>query len=95
MIVEGLITFILVAAMFYVAPGVLSAVKGATPEIIATGNASTAAAAGKIYDPTLAASSTQIATTVVGGLNLASITVIMMGVGLLIGGFMLIRMKQQ
>jgi hypothetical protein len=91
MIVEGVITFIIVASLFYVAPGVLAAVQAAAPVVTATGNESTAAAAGMIYNPTLAASQTSINTIVAGGLNLSAIAMIMLGIGLMIGGFMLVR----
>jgi hypothetical protein len=76
LIVEGVITFIIAAALFYVAPGVLSSIKTAAPATA---------------DDALNASATQIATTVAGGLNLSSISLIMLGIGIMIGGFMLIR----
>ena len=79
MIVEGVITFIIVASLFYVAPGVLAAVQEAAPQVCATTN------------PTLAASQTSINTIVAGGLNLSAIALIMLGIGLMIGGFMLVR----
>jgi hypothetical protein len=79
MIVEGLISFILVAALFYVSPGVLSAVQAAAPSVNSTSN------------PALAASQTAINSTVAGGLNLAAITLIMIGIGLMIAGFMIVR----
>jgi uncharacterized membrane protein len=78
-IVEGVITFIIAAALFYVAPGVLSSIKSAAPVSI---------------DTQLNASQVQIATTVAGGLNLSSISLIMLGIGIMIGGFMLIRGRQ-
>jgi hypothetical protein len=78
-IIEGLITFIIAAALFYVAPGVLSSIKSAAPVSI---------------DDQLNASQVQIATTVAGGLNLSSISLIMLGIGIMIGGFMLIRGRQ-
>jgi len=80
LIVEGVITFIIAAALFYVAPGVLSSIKDASPVPA---------------DATLNASATQIATTVAGGLNLSSISLIMLGIGIMIGGFMLIRGGQR
>ena len=79
MIVEGVITFIIVAALFYVAPGVLSAVATAAPTVNSTAQ------------PALAASQTSINTIVAGGLNLSAIALIMLGIGLMIGGFMLER----
>lgn len=80
LIVEGIITFIIVAALFYVAPGVLGSIKTAVPTTT---------------DPSLNAASGQIGTTVSGGLNLATISVIMLGIGLMIGGFMFIRGRKQ
>jgi hypothetical protein len=82
LIVEGVITFIVAAALFYVAPGVLGAIKTAAPPVLAT------------TDAGLNASQTQIGTTVAGGLNLSSISLIMLGIGIMIGGFMLIRGRQ-
>ena len=83
LIVEGVITFIIVAALFYVAPGVLAAVQAAAPTVNSTSN------------PTLAASQTSINTIVAGGLNLSAIAMIMLGIGLMIGGFMLVRGYRQ
>jgi len=83
MIVEGVITFIIVAALFYVAPGVLAAVATAAPTVNAT------------TQPALAASATSIGTIVAGGLNLSAIALIMLGIGLMIGGFMLVRGYRQ
>jgi hypothetical protein len=79
MIVEAVITFIIVAALFYVAPGVLGSIKSAAPVVLST------------TDAGLNASQTQISTTVSGGLNLSSISMIMMGIAIMIGGFMLVR----
>jgi hypothetical protein len=81
-IVEGVITFIIAAALFYVAPGVLGAIKTAAPIVLST------------TDAGLNASQAQISTTVSGGLNLSSISLIMLGIGIMIGGFMLIRGRQ-
>jgi hypothetical protein len=78
MIVEGIITFIITAALFYVAPGVLSAVVVAAPSVCSSQTA-------------LVASQTSIANIVAGGLNLSAISLIMLGIGLMIGGFMLVR----
>lgn len=83
MLVEGVITFIIVAALFYVAPGVLGAIKTAAPLVTAA------------QDAGLNASQTQISTTVSGGLNLSSISMIMLGIGIMIGGFMLVRGYRQ
>jgi hypothetical protein len=90
MLVEGVITLIIVAAMFYVAPGVLGSVKSAAPLVL-----STAGTPGLPVDAALNASQTTIATTVSGGLNLSAISMIMLGIGLMIGGFMLIRGQRQ
>ena len=78
MLVEGVITFIIVAALFYVAPGVLFSVSNAAPVVTDANN-------------TLNATQTSIGTTIAGGLNLSSISMIMMGIGIMIGGFMLVR----
>lgn len=79
MLVEGIITLIIVSALFYVAPGVLGSVKTAAPIVTAA------------TDAGLNASQTTIGTTVAGALNLSSIGLIMLGIGIMIGGFMLIR----
>jgi len=78
-LVEGVITFIIVASLFYVAPGVLGSIKTAAPVVLST------------TDAGLNASQGQISTTVSGGLNLSSISMIMLGIGIMIGGFMLVR----
>jgi hypothetical protein len=83
MIVEGVITFIIVAALFYVSPGVLAAVATAAPTVNSTSQSA------------LAASQTSINTIVAGGLNLSAIALIMLGIGLMIGGFMLVRGYRQ
>ena len=89
MIVEGVITFIIAAALFYVAPGVLGSIKTASPAVYAA--AAVGVPEGANVDAALNASQSQIATTVSGGLNLSSISLIMLGIGIMIGGFMLIR----
>ena len=92
MIVEGVITFIIAAALFYVAPGVLGSIKTASPMVYSAANSTAAyVPAGANVDAALNASQSQIATTVSGGLNLSSISLIMLGIGIMIGGFMLIR----
>jgi len=83
MLVEGIITLIIVSALFYVAPGVLSSVRSASP-----GVAYSATDEGLIA---LNTSQTTIGTTVAGALNLSTIGLIMLGIGIMIGGFMLIR----
>jgi hypothetical protein len=92
MLVEGIITLIIVAALFYVAPGVLYSVKVAAPFVASNYSAtnSTGVVAGGVANP-LNASQGSIATTAVGALNLSSIGLIMLGIGLMIGGFMLVR----
>ena len=87
MLVEGVITLIIVASLFYVAPGVLGSVKASAPLVLAAGGLTP----GLPVDSALNASQTTIATTVAGGLNLSAISMIMLGIGLMIGGFMLIR----
>ena len=79
MLVEGIITLIIVAALFLVAPGVLSAVSSAVPTITAA------------EDAGLNLAQQNIATTAAGALSLSSIGMIMLGIGVLIGGFLLIR----
>jgi hypothetical protein len=88
-LVEGVITFIIVAALFYVAPGVLGAVKTAAPGVCADMNCFNST--GRPIDVGLNASITQVSSTVSGGLNLSSISMIMLGIGIMIGGFMLVR----
>ena len=82
MLVEGIITIILVGSLFYVAPSILSTVSSSAPTVNSTLN------------PALAASRTSINAIAAGGLNLAAISVIMLGIGLMIAGFMLVRTKQ-
>jgi hypothetical protein len=60
-----------------VAPGVLYAVQNASPYVPPT----------SIFNN----SQVQVGTVSAGGLNLASISLIMLGIGLMIGGFMLVR----
>jgi hypothetical protein len=92
-LVEGVITFIIVAALFYVAPGVLGSIKTASP--IVCGDSTCSNVTGGAIDAGLNASQTQISTTVAGGLNLSSISMIMLGIGIMIGGFMLVRGYRQ
>jgi hypothetical protein len=77
MLVEGVITLIIVAALFYVAPGVLNSVNTAAPLVPAASP--------------LNASQISIGTTAAGALNLSSIGLIMLGIGIMIGGFALIK----
>jgi hypothetical protein len=89
MIVEGVITFIIAAALFYVAPGVLGSIKTASPFVCSVAGGGCGS-----VDAGLNSSQAQIGTTVAGGLNLSSISLIMLGIGIMIGGFMLIRGRQ-
>ena len=95
MIVEGVITLIIVGALFYVAPGVLATVRSSAPVVYAAtvpyGGSTGTQNASWIIDPALNASVGTIGTTAVGALNLSAVSVIMLGIGLMIGGFMLIR----
>ena len=74
---EGVITLIIVASLFYVAPGVLNSVSIASPYVPPTS--------------VLNATQVSIGTTAAGALNLSAIGLIMLGIGIMIGGFMLIR----
>jgi hypothetical protein len=87
MLMEGVITLIIVAALFYVAPGVMNSVQ------TSTGLICTNAAQGGCVQGSAALNATQatIATTAAGALNLSAIGLIMLGIGIMIGGFMLIR----
>ena len=85
-LVEGVITFIIVASLFYVAPGVLASVRTSAPLVCSVAGGGCAS-----VDAALNSSAAQIGTTTAGGLNLSSITLIMLGIGLMIGGFMLVR----
>jgi hypothetical protein len=76
-LVEGIITFIIVASLLMVAPGVLYSVQSAAPYVPQT----------SIFNAT----QVQIGTVSAGGLNLSAISLIMLGIGLMIGGFMLVR----
>jgi hypothetical protein len=93
LIVEGVISFIIIAALFYVAPGVLGLIKISAPRVY--GNAADSLAASGYYDPALNATGASISTSVSGGLSLSSLAIIMLGVGLMIGGFMFIRGRKQ
>jgi hypothetical protein len=78
-IVESVITFIIVAAIFYVAPGVLGLMKTSAPTVLDT------------TDPALNSSVTSIGGVVSGGLSISSISVLLFGVGIMIAGFMMFR----
>ena len=81
MIVEGLIMFIILGALLYVAPGTLGQVKTAAPIVTAA------------QDQALNNSVTAISTSVGGGLSLSGIAPIMLGIGLMIAGFAYIRSR--
>jgi hypothetical protein len=90
MLIEGIITLIIVAALFYVAPGVLYAVYTSQPLIVTVVNEATAP--GHVLgSAAMNASQQSILTTSVGALNLSAVGLIMLGIGIMIGGFMLIR----
>lgn len=65
------------------APGVLGLIKVSAPTVTAT------------QDAALNASQTGISTTVSGGLSISSISMLLMGLAILIGGFMLIKMRKR
>jgi hypothetical protein len=89
-IVEAVITFIIVAALFYVAPGVLGAIKVASP-VVCGDLTCINASPGRVLDAGLNASQLSMSTTIAGGLNLSTISMIMMGIAIMIGGFMMVR----
>jgi hypothetical protein len=82
MIVEALISFITIAALFYVAPGTLGLIKVSAPTVTSA------------QDVALNASVTRIGGAVSGGLSISSIVLLLMGLAILIGGFMLIKMRK-
>lgn len=71
MLMEGVITLIIVAALFYVAPGVMSSVATAAPAVCST------------TQPALYTAQTAINGTAAGALNLASIGLIMLGIAIM------------
>lgn len=81
MLVEGLIAFIIISALLYVAPGTLGQVKQAAPVVLST------------TDAALNSSQSTISTSVGGGLSLSGIAPIMLGIGLMIAGFAYIRQR--
>jgi hypothetical protein len=98
MLMEGVITLIIVAAIFYVAPGVMYSVSKSSGTIVTAaadvGNTSglcITSGCGVLGSPALNASQVSIGTTAAGALNLSTIGLIMLGIGIMIGGFMLIR----
>lgn len=88
-LVEGLIAFIIIAALLYVTPGTLGQVKTAAPTVC--GDQNCANATGRVMDVALNTSVGTISTSVGGGLSLSGIAPIMLGIGLMIAGFAYIR----
>jgi hypothetical protein len=82
-IVEAIISFITLAALFYIAPGTLGLIKVSAPTVTAT------------TDAGLNSSVSTIGGTVSGGLSISSVAVLLMGMAILIGGFMLIKMRKK
>lgn len=78
-LMEGVITLVIVAALFYVSPGVMSAVATAAPAVCST------------TQPALYTAQTSINATAAGALNLSSIGLIMLGIAIMVSGFMMIR----
>ena len=89
-LVEGLIMLIIVGALLYVTPGTLGQVKDAAPGVYA----SDPAGVGLPIDTALNTSVGTIATSTAGGVSLAGIAPIMIGIGLMILGFTFIRSRQ-
>ena len=86
MIIEGIVTLLIVGAMLYVAPGVFGLTKAAAPLVCSTAGGGCGS-----VDATLNTTATSIGTSIAGGLSLTAITPIMLGIGLMIGAFMVIR----
>jgi len=82
-IVEAVISFITIAALFYIAPGTLGLIKVSAPIVTAE------------TDAGLNSSVTSVGGTISGGLSISSIAVLLMGLAILIGGFMLIKMRKK
>jgi len=97
MLIEAIITLVLVSALIYVTPGVLSAVVVAAPKVVGTGalgyNATNATANGAMWNEALYSSQNQLGLTIAGGLNLTAISVIMLGIGIMIAGFMYVKSR--
>ena len=93
MIIEGIATLVTVGALLYVAPSVFGLTKAAAPMVWATQPTSTVYTNGSV-DATLNASAMSIGTSIAGGLSLTAIVPIMMGIGLMIGAFMIVRGRQ-
>jgi hypothetical protein len=98
MLMEGIITLLILAALFYVAPGIFVGVSKASGTIVTSsadvGNATglcQTSGCGVLGSLAMNQSQASIATTASGALNLSTIGLIMMGIALMIGGFMIIR----
>ena len=72
--------------MLYVAPGVFGLTKSAAPLVCAAAGGGCGS-----VDATLNQTATSIGTSIAGGLSLTAITPIMLGIGLMIGAFMVVR----
>ena len=81
-LVEGVIMLIITGALFMVAPGTLGQVKASAPVVTAA------------QDAALNASQAGMSTTIAGALNLSTIGMIMLGIGLMIAGFAYVRRPQ-
>lgn len=92
MIVEAITTVVIVGALLYVAPGILGQVKEAAPPVFAS-DPSGILVNNYSINPALNASQSTIGSSVAGGLSLTAITPIMLGVGIMIAAFMLVRRR--
>ena len=92
MIIEGIVTLILVSALLYVSPSVLALTRQAAPAVYASTGPLTAG--NGTVDAGLNATVGSVSTSVAGGLSLTAISPIMIGIGLMIGAFMLVRARQ-
>jgi hypothetical protein len=90
MIIEGIITLVILSALFYVAPGVLGTVRAAAPIVYGTAPTTSVFVNGTV-DAQLNQSVTQIGVLVPGALNISTVGIILLGIGLMLGGFMYVR----
>jgi hypothetical protein len=79
MLIEGITTLVILSALFLVAPGVLSIFAQLVPTITAA------------QDAGLNAAQANIKVIAPSAINLGSVGMIMLGIGIMIGGFLLIR----
>ena len=93
MIIEGIATLITVGALLYVSPSVFGLTRAAAPIVYASTPVTSVYTNGTV-DATLNQTATSIGTSIAGGLSLTAITPIMMGIGLMIGAFMIVRGRQ-